>query len=178
VISVHVLRDGDLPVEGSLGRVTVHAASNGSPLPFGGIHRAAACLGLPFTTWCCVGDLHGCERSVCTSRPHRRVDGVGDGHLGRLLLLKPVLYRKDRTGGRYRPSADAWTTTSIGANVPYYRSGHSAVCTGAEIIVWGSGNSNTGGRYDPSANGWAPTSAGADPHRRALATRRCGRARR
>ncbi len=53
------------------------------------------------------------------------------------------------TGGRYSPGADSWTATAI-SNAPLGRSGHTAVWTGSEMIVWGGGNSgflNTGGRY-------------------------------
>jgi N-acetylneuraminic acid mutarotase len=71
------------------------------------------------------------------------------------------------TGGRYDPSTDIWTSTPTGANVPAARSGHTAVWTGSEMIVWGgaSGSSNplnTGGRYDPSLDTWTPTSTGAN----------------
>jgi hypothetical protein len=55
------------------------------------------------------------------------------------------------TGGRYDPSTDAWAATSAGANDPDSRYGHTAVWTGAQMIVWGGaqGNSpfNSGGRY-------------------------------
>ena len=52
------------------------------------------------------------------------------------------------TGGRYNPSTDSWVATSTGANAPSARSGHTAVWTGSEMIVWGgSGPTNTGGRY-------------------------------
>jgi len=54
------------------------------------------------------------------------------------------------TGGRYDPTADNWTTTSI-VNAPAARSGHTAVWTDSEMIVWGgAGNTiylNTGGGY-------------------------------
>ena len=60
------------------------------------------------------------------------------------------------TGGRYNPSSDSWTATSI-ANVPAAREFPTAVWTGSEMIVWGGeffdGANyqvlNTGGRYDP-----------------------------
>src|SRR6202035_4522857 len=57
------------------------------------------------------------------------------------------------TGGRYNPSTDSWTATSI-ATAPDGRSGHTAVWTGTEMIVWGGANNspgvlNTGGRYNP-----------------------------
>lgn len=64
------------------------------------------------------------------------------------------------TGGRYNPSTDAWgaggTSTT---NAPTAREWHTAVWTGAEMIVWGGeysvGNLNTGGRYNPSSDTWA-----------------------
>jgi hypothetical protein len=40
------------------------------------------------------------------------------------------------TGGRYNPSTDSWTATSI-ANAPDGRHYHMAVWTGTEMIVWG-----------------------------------------
>jgi hypothetical protein len=77
------------------------------------------------------------------------------------------------TGGRYNPSTDRWTastlTTSIVAEVPSVPTGHTAVWTGAEMIVWGGadagGPTNTGGRYDPSLDTWTRSSLGdgADP---------------
>ena len=43
------------------------------------------------------------------------------------------------TGGRYNPSADAWTATST-TNAPDARDSHTAVWTGSEMIVWGGTN--------------------------------------
>ena len=40
------------------------------------------------------------------------------------------------TGGRYNPNANSWTPTST-TNVPDRRTGHTAVWTGSEMIVWG-----------------------------------------
>jgi N-acetylneuraminic acid mutarotase len=40
------------------------------------------------------------------------------------------------TGGRYNPVTDSWVATST-ANAPIGRSGHTAVWTGSEMIVWG-----------------------------------------
>ena len=66
------------------------------------------------------------------------------------------------TGGRYNPSSDTWTTTSI-LGAPSARRDHTAVWTGTEMIVWGGEGSaqfsvtNTGGRYDPSTDSWTPT---------------------
>jgi hypothetical protein len=64
------------------------------------------------------------------------------------------------TGGRYNPSTNSWTATSL-TNVPSVRFFHSAIWTGNEMIVWGGGSGadvNTGGRYNPSTNSWTPTS--------------------
>ena len=40
------------------------------------------------------------------------------------------------TGGRYNPSTNSWTATSL-TNAPPARYGHTAVWTGSEMIVWG-----------------------------------------
>src|SRR5437588_8394618 len=64
------------------------------------------------------------------------------------------------TGGRYNPSTDSWTATSL-TNAPTARTQHTAVWTGSEMIVWGgySGSYlNTGGRYNPGTNSWTATS--------------------
>jgi N-acetylneuraminic acid mutarotase len=69
------------------------------------------------------------------------------------------------TGGRYNPNTNSWTTTST-TNAPTARSGHTAVWTGSEMIVWGGHGDfdllgyyfNTGGRYDPGTNSWTATS--------------------
>jgi N-acetylneuraminic acid mutarotase len=61
-------------------------------------------------------------------------------------------------GGRYNPSTDSWTATSM-TNPPFPRLWHTAVWTGSEMIVWG-GNppTNTGGKYNPVTNNWTATS--------------------
>ena len=67
------------------------------------------------------------------------------------------------TGGRYNPGTDIWTATNT-TNAPAGRSGHTAVWSGSEMIVWGgtvdvSGTFlNTGGRYNPSTDSWTATS--------------------
>lgn len=65
----------------------------------------------------------------------------------------------ENTGGRYSPYTDTWERggTSI-VKAPRERIHHSAVWTGAEMIIWGgigSADLNTGGRYNPSTNQWA-----------------------
>ncbi len=72
------------------------------------------------------------------------------------------------TGGRYNPVSDSWLTTSTGANVPTARSGHSAVWTGTEMLVWGGADAssgtvtNSGARYDASVDAWTPIPTGAN----------------
>jgi hypothetical protein len=67
------------------------------------------------------------------------------------------------TGGRYNPSTDSWTATST-TNAPSARSGHTAVWTGSEMIVWGGPLTftppfaGTGGRYNPITDSWTATS--------------------
>src|SRR5262249_11756376 len=65
------------------------------------------------------------------------------------------------------PATDSWSASALltgsGANVPAPRAGHTAVWTGAAMIVWGGGFpglgvSNSGGSYDPSTDLWAPCS--------------------
>ena len=40
------------------------------------------------------------------------------------------------TGGRYNPTVDSWTATSI-TNAPKGRYHHTAIWTGSEMIIWG-----------------------------------------
>ena len=63
---------------------------------------------------------------------------------------------------------DTWTATST-TNAPETRSGHTAVWTGSEMIVWGGGSGlmfNTGGRYNPSTDSWAATTTSGAPSAR------------
>jgi len=66
------------------------------------------------------------------------------------------------SGGRYNPTADSWTPTSM-VNAPTARSQHTAVWTGQEMLIWGGCTSgecqvelSTGGRYDPASDSWVP----------------------
>src|SRR4030095_3977908 len=56
---------------------------------------------------------------------------------------------------------DTWTPTTL-TNAPPARSGHTAVWTGTEMIVWGGTNGsivfNNGGRQNPSTDSWTATS--------------------
>jgi len=78
------------------------------------------------------------------------------------------------TGGRYDPSTDNWTATSI-ANVPDGRRLHTAVWTGSEMIIWGGGGENevplnTGGRYNAGTDSWTATSTTNAPEPRSSHT--------
>src|SRR5207302_156181 len=77
------------------------------------------------------------------------------------------------TGGRYNPSTDSWTATSL-TNAPAAREAHTAVWTGTEMIVWGGWNRstvfNTGGRYNPNTNSWTLTSTTNAPSARFIHT--------
>ena len=55
---------------------------------------------------------------------------------------------------------DPWTATTT-SNAPSARTGHTAVWTGSEMIVWGGRTGNffkSGGRYDPTTDSWTATS--------------------
>ena len=77
------------------------------------------------------------------------------------------------TGGRYDPSTDNWTTTSL-TNAPAGRYDHTAVWTGSEMIVWGgfigTGAVNSGGRYNPGTDAWTDTSMTSAPSARSAHT--------
>ncbi len=67
------------------------------------------------------------------------------------------------TGARYNPLTDTWIPTSVGPDVPTARTGHTAVWTGSEMIVWGGIHGfgdyeDTGSRYDPATDTWTAIS--------------------
>ncbi len=78
----------------------------------------------------------------------------------------------ENSGGRYNPVANTWQITSTNAaTVPAQRNSHTAVWTGAEMIVWGgigsnSTNFNSGGRYNPTTDIWIATTTNNAPQRR------------
>ncbi|WP_456375910.1 Kelch repeat-containing protein [Thiolapillus sp.] len=64
------------------------------------------------------------------------------------------------SGGRYDPAADSWQATASQWS-PRKRSGHSAIWTGNEMIIWGGrewSQLDSGGRYDPITDLWTPVS--------------------
>jgi RNA polymerase sigma factor (sigma-70 family) len=64
------------------------------------------------------------------------------------------------TGGRYDPARDVWTPLPV-PGAPSARTGHTAVWTGREMIVWGGHEDieflETGARFNVAANAWTPT---------------------
>ncbi len=71
-----------------------------------------------------------------------------------------------KTGRKYNPSTNTWSSTKVDVNTPESRGFHSAVWTGTEMIIWGgvgwSGELNTGAKYNPSTDTWTATSVGAN----------------
>lgn len=64
-------------------------------------------------------------------------------------------------GARYNSATDTWSPVSS-TNAPLARSGHTAVWSGSDMIVWGgfSGGGpyqETGARYNPATDSWLPT---------------------
>ncbi|MBK7198365.1 MAG: hypothetical protein IPH80_38420 [Myxococcales bacterium] len=98
-----------------------------------------------------------CQRPLGALHGRGRVDGHRDDRLGRL-------GRGAELGneGRYNPATGQWTLIPAGG--PSVRSGHTAVWTGTEMIVWGGygagGNHDDGGRYDPATGQWTLISSG------------------
>jgi N-acetylneuraminic acid mutarotase len=63
-----------------------------------------------------------------------------------------------RDGALYDPSTDTWSPTSM-AGAPLGRTGHTAVWTGKEMIVWGGSREDVGARYDPVEDQWSSLSS-------------------
>lgn len=76
------------------------------------------------------------------------------------------------SGGQYNAVNNIWTgTTMMGA--PSARYNHTAVWTGARMIVWGGSNDvrlHTGGHYAPIGDSWTATTTTGAPAPRDLHT--------
>ena len=70
------------------------------------------------------------------------------------------------TGGLYDPTTDTWQAT-VANGAPTARYAHTAVWTGAEMIVWGGYDGRntlaTGGRYAPAIDSWRNVSTSNAP---------------
>jgi hypothetical protein len=78
------------------------------------------------------------------------------------------------TGGLYDIASGTWSIVST-SNAPMPRTAHTAVWTGAQMVVWGGYSAgivplNSGGRYDPVTNHWTSTSTTGAPEARAYHT--------
>ena len=76
-------------------------------------------------------------------------------------------------GVRYNPTTDTWS--AVGTNgAPSGRSGHSAVWTGSEMLVWGGSSNgvwmNEGGRYNPTSDTWTAITTNNAPSKRSSQT--------
>ncbi|MFO0586166.1 MAG: hypothetical protein U0441_01440 [Polyangiaceae bacterium] len=116
----------------------------------------------------CNGEETCDGKGICVAGTPQILD---DGDTCTLDLCDP------KTGGVTHPTSPAcgaWEAVAT-AGAPFARTDHTAVWTGAEMIVWGgtvdkandaSGVTSTGGRYDPVAKKWTATStANAPPPR-------------
>jgi N-acetylneuraminic acid mutarotase len=82
-------------------------------------------------------------------------------------------------GARYNPATDTWAPLSR-ENAPTPRSGHTAVWTGREMLLWGgsavkcadgtSGACGDGAAYDPGTDTWKPLSRERAPQARSSHT--------
>ena len=93
-----------------------------------------------------------------------------DSYLIAECLARPILAERlsgpPQVAGRSVPAAasDFWASTSTGTGCPSARASHSAVWTGAEMIVWGghadqNQSLDSGGCYTPATDSWVPMSA-------------------
>jgi N-acetylneuraminic acid mutarotase len=72
------------------------------------------------------------------------------------------------TGNMYDPNANEWLSVTTN-NAPAGRSGHTAIWTGSEMIIWGGysdGYLNDGGRFNPLSGTWLPVSTSNAPSAR------------
>lgn len=83
--------------------------------------------------------------------------------------VQPGEWTNLKTGGRYNPSTNTWTPTSL-TGAPRERQQQVAFWTGTQMIIWG-GYSNTAGDlksgalYNPASNSWSPTSLAGAPYK-------------
>ncbi len=87
-----------------------------------------------------------------------------------------ILCFDTNTGGRYNPATNSWTATSL-SRAPRASSGHSAIWTGTEMIIWGGscfgfftstcgGLTSTEGRYNPATDTWSTITSTSAPSQR------------
>ncbi|MEZ4867554.1 MAG: C13 family peptidase [Caldilineaceae bacterium] len=117
---------------------------------------------------------------------------VGGDHACALLNNETVKCWGDNRSGQIGPGQDYYTTPITISmpleisdqwlpvstlNAPTGRSGHSALWTGSEMLIWGGetaeggfATTNTGGRYNPATDTWQPISTVNAPSKRRFHT--------
>jgi len=118
----------------------------------------AECLARPVLTERLIADLS--KQDQTRRIEPARTDGLRT--MSAVTKLGRVAYTLPKIANADGPPCtdDTWTATST-TNAPEARSGHTAVWTGSEMIIWGGGAGlmfNTGGRYNPSTDSWTATS--------------------
>jgi N-acetylneuraminic acid mutarotase len=116
----------------------------------------AECLARPVLTERLVGDLSAPDnKGRFNSARSKRLRSMSMG-----TTVANSGYTLPQIAEGNPPCADdSWAPTCV-TNAPAGRSGHSAVWTGTEMIVWGGlyPPTNTGGKYNPGTDSWTATS--------------------
>ena len=101
---------------------------------------------------------------------HGSLDRQRNDRLGRVTAAATLW----TPAGNTIPGTNSWTATSS-SNAPRARSGHTAVWSGNEMIVWGGVTHRPiilkhGGRYNPVSDSWSATSTTNAPSARSAHT--------
>jgi beta-lactamase regulating signal transducer with metallopeptidase domain/N-acetylneuraminic acid mutarotase len=105
--------------------------------------------------------------------PEPRMEPTAVWSGNEMLVWGGVRYAPDQitfgTGGRYDPRRNSWTLLPTNG-APSARTGHTAVWTGSEMVVWGGGEDveymNTGARFNIATGAWLPTTLKDAPQQR------------
>lgn len=108
-----------------------------------------------------------------TGAPEPRMEPSAVWTGSEMLVWGGVRYSPDQivfnTGGRYDPARDLWIPLPTDG-APAARTGHTAIWTGQEMIIWGGHEDihymNSGARFSPAENIWVPTTLLGAPQRR------------
>jgi N-acetylneuraminic acid mutarotase len=164
---------------------TWHTTS-GFNAPYPRKQQTAVWTGTEMIVWggCGLGDEHNCQinsggrynpvtdtwiATSLTGAPAARLHHTAVWTGSQMIVWGGCSFSNDacsstalgNSGGRYDPAADTWQPTSK-TGAPEPRTGHTAVWSGTEMIVWGGAGAavySNGARYDPIANTWTPTAA-------------------
>jgi len=105
--------------------------------------------------------------------PEPRMEPTAVWSGNEMIVWGGVRYAPDQitfgTGGRYDPRSDSWTPLPTNG-APSARTGHTAVWTGSEMIIWGGVEDveymNTGARFNVATASWTPTTLQDAPQQR------------